>query len=168
MNEVNLLKQEGLYEDVERLELLSVKTVEMRRLIRVEKFVLLLGFVEDLPFSIMNSILLLFHREHIDFTMIYISTLLTCLGFGMKLMSSRIIYVLNSDLKYFREYGRLQRNHSVSKVARRLTMRSEQLSMSLRNGQKSGDDYVQSSKKDEIANSSNQLKSIDLAISSMA
>ena len=33
-----------------------MKAVEVRQLIRVEKFVLLLGFVEDLPFAIMNSI----------------------------------------------------------------------------------------------------------------
>ena len=131
MNEVNLLRQQSLYEDVEALECLSAKTLEVRRLIRVEKFVLLLGFVEDLPFAIMNSILLLFHRDHINYSMIYASTLLTCVGFGIKLMSFRIIYVLNSELKYLKEHGRLQRTHSVSKAVRKLSSVSDLRQLSL-------------------------------------
>ena len=115
-NELDLLEKEGLHEDVRKLEALSAQTVSIRRSIRVEKFVVLLGFVEDLPFAIMNSILLVYHRDHIAFTMIYGSTLLTFLGFGMKCMSVKVIYRLRTEFKYLKSHIQLQRNHSIAKI----------------------------------------------------
>ena len=96
--------------------MLSAHAVSIRRSIRVEKFVVLLGFVEDLPFAIMNSILLVYHRDHIAFTMIYGSTLLTFLGFGMKCMSVKVIYRLRTEFKYLKSHIQVQRNHSIGKI----------------------------------------------------
>ena len=117
--EVNLLRQGGFHDDVEKLESLSVKSVEVRRSIRIEKFTFMLGFVEDLPITIMNSILLMKYRDDINYEVIYVSTLITLLEFGMKSMSIEKIFMLNSELKYLKEHSRLQRKHSVSKAKNR-------------------------------------------------
>ena len=167
MNEVNLLRQQSLHEDVEALELLSVRKLEVRRLIRVEKFVVLLGFVEDLPFAIMNSILILFHRDHIDFTMIYVSTLLTCLGFGMKLMSFRIIYILNLELKELKAQGKLQRTHSVSKCVRNLSLGSERRQWSIMSVAESKDEVKEDQQDNKIQISTSEPKPLHIALRSV-
>ena len=114
--EVKLLKEQGLHDDVEKLEAISVKMVEVRRSIRIEKFTFILGFVEDLPITILNSILLIQYRDDIEYGVIYFSTLLTLLEFGMKSMSLEKIFMLNSELNYLKTHSQLQRNHSINKA----------------------------------------------------
>merc|ERR1712096_401833 len=117
LREVAMLAEQGLDEDIKKLEDLTVKITEVRRSIRIEKFTFVLGFVEDLPITIMNSVLLLGYRDDIEYSTIYVSTLITLLEFGMKAMSMEKIMMLRSELKYLRQHVLLQRKSSCSKLS---------------------------------------------------
>ena len=112
-----MLTSKGLTDEIKKLEDLTVKITEVRRSIRIEKFTFVLGFVEDLPITIMNSVLLLSYRDDIEYEVIYVSTLITLLEFGMKSMSFEKIMMLRSELKYLRQHVMLQRQSSVSKAS---------------------------------------------------
>lgn len=114
LSDVKLLRDQNMLDDVSKLEDLTVKLLEVERQTRIEKFTFMLGFVEDLPICIMNSVLLLSYREDIDYQTIYSSTLFTLIGFGVKMMSLEKIIMLKSEVKYMKQHVRLQRTSSVN------------------------------------------------------